>query len=92
MRAAEETRAIKGFDFGRETLFSHLLFANDLLLFAQAHISQAVKLKAIFAVYKACSGQIINFDKSNFFSKDAPESLRQGYLFFLSDPKREWQY
>lgn len=70
--------------FRRGSSVSHLLFADDSLLFTRVHMSQAVKLKEIFAVYKDCSGQIINFDKSNlFFSKGAPEALWRNICSFL---------
>lgn len=67
VREVEETGDLKGFGFGRGTSVSHILFADDLLLFTLAHMSQAAKLKVIFAVYEDCSGQTINFDKSNVF-------------------------
>lgn len=83
LRSIEETGALRGF-------VSHLLFADDSLLFAQAHMSQAAKFKDNFTIYEDCSGQTINYDKSSlFFSKGASDSLRQEICFFSLNSSRK---
>lgn len=76
---AQESGALWGFHIGNDpSIFSHLLFYDDSLLFSWAYLAQATKLRDIFYLYEACSGQTINFEKSNFFfSKGAPSTLKE---------------
>lgn len=95
LRCAEETGALRGFDFGRGATILHLLFAVDSLLFALANISQAAKLKEIFSIYEDCSRQTINYDKSSlFFSKAYPVVLQQAIctLLRISERRRNNKY
>ena len=56
---------------------SHLLFADDSLLFFKASREGAEELSNLLDIYCNASGQIINRDKSSFFfSKGCPEALR----------------
>lgn len=56
---------IKGVNFGRSgTRVSHLLFADDSLLFFRAHTTECVEVKRVLEEYEVASGQYINFDKS----------------------------
>ena len=66
---------------------SHLLFANDSLLFFEATVEGATRVQDILRKYCDVSGQRINAHKSSvFFSKGCPsihitnESLSERYL------------
>ncbi|XP_057415840.1 uncharacterized protein LOC130710549 [Lotus japonicus] len=45
-------------------IISHLLFADDSIVFARANHQEAECIRSILAVYERVSGQVINFDKS----------------------------
>ncbi|XP_024042628.1 uncharacterized protein LOC112099434 [Citrus clementina] len=64
---AESQRLIHGLKFGNNITISHLLFADDSLIFARASKEDCVHLKGIFDCYATTSGQIFNFDKSSIF-------------------------
>lgn len=89
LRSAEENGDLKGFNFGRSATISHLLFADDSLLFAKENIFQAATLRNFFfLIYEDCSGQTINYDKSGlFFSKGASDSICQDICSFLRIPE-----
>ncbi|KAA3469171.1 reverse transcriptase [Gossypium australe] len=56
---------------------SHLLFADDCILFSEAFNRGANVLKEILRKYRRCSWQCVNFDKSTvFFSKNTSEIER----------------
>lgn len=46
---------------------SHLMFADDILLVAEATDQQANHIKQILDVFCSCSGQRVNFNKSKIF-------------------------
>lgn len=46
---------------------SHLLFADDSLIFPRASVADCKRLKEIFNCYARASGQIFNFEKSSMF-------------------------
>ncbi|XP_057459108.1 uncharacterized protein LOC130749749 [Lotus japonicus] len=48
----------------RAPVISHLLFADDSVMFARARVEEAQCLKQILATYERVSGQMINLDKS----------------------------
>lgn len=57
---------------------SHLLFANDSILFSQASIAQAEIIKAILHEYSAASGQSINLSKSAIcFKPNTPIDIKR---------------
>ncbi|KAA3472610.1 reverse transcriptase [Gossypium australe] len=57
---------------------SHLLFADDCLLFGEATKERALFLKNILKQYERCSGQCVNFNKSTiFFSSNIAEGARK---------------
>lgn len=45
--------------------FSHLLFADDTLIFCSAHSSQLCNLRSLFLLFEASSGVKVNLAKSN---------------------------
>jgi hypothetical protein len=55
---------------------SHLLFADDTLLFFKATVQEAEQVKEIVEVYGRATGQLINHGKcSTMFSRGCPDAL-----------------
>ena len=70
---AERKKQTQGLRFGQQISISHLLFADDSLIFSQALTKDCQHLKIIFKCYATTSGQIFNYNKScMFFSGNAP--------------------
>lgn len=67
----------KALKFGRGgPEISHLMFADDILLVAEASTQQITHIKAIIDNFCTCSGQTINLGKSKiFFSKNTNPAL-----------------
>ena len=66
---------MQGLRFGTHISISHLLFADDNLIFSRASLKDCQHLKDIFDRYAAASGQIFNFEKScMFFSGNVQEN------------------
>jgi hypothetical protein len=55
---------LEGFKVGNAT-FSHLLFANDTLIFCSARPSQLSYLRSLFHLFEAASGLKVNLAKSD---------------------------
>lgn len=70
-------RQITGFKITRQCpTLSHLLFADDVLLFLKAEVSECQKVLDILSTYCEASGQMINFDKSSVqFSSNVSPTL-----------------
>ena len=73
-----------GFTVGKsdETslMVSHLLFADDMLIFCDADSDQISNLRHVFSFFEVCSGLKINLSKSEIFSvRDVPniEEIRE---------------
>ena len=68
---------IKGYSLSRNSpRLTHLLFANESLLFCKETIQECLKILDIFDVYGQCSGQQINRSKTIiFFSKSTSAEL-----------------
>ena len=66
--AAVRDGLISGFSIGTAAntsmMVSHLLFADDTLIFCDANLSQLVKLHGILSMFEAVSGLKINLGKS----------------------------
>lgn len=57
---------------------SHLLFADDCIIFSEALQRGAVRLKEIMETYNRGLGQLINRDKSaGFFSKNSTDDMKE---------------
>lgn len=92
---AEHNHLIQGLKFGKELTISHLLFADDSLVFTKASVDSCKNLKAIFDCYAAASGQLFNFEKSSLvFSgsipKDRAEAIKN--IFQLNVVSRHGKY
>ena len=64
---AEQQKFIHRLSFRNSTRISHLLFANDNLVFTRASTTDCQNLKRIFDCYIATSGQLFNYEKSSMF-------------------------
>jgi len=66
-------------------IISHLLFADDTIIFCQANLSQAMLIKDILDTYAAASGQLVNYSKIDVsFSKGVP-CVRQNAITIALD-------
>ena len=77
---ATTDEAIRGYSFTHFTSprLSHLLFANDNLLFCRATCEECNTVLELLSTYKKILGQKINREKTNvFFSKSTSPNLRQ---------------
>ena len=72
VRKAGETGVLKEIKSSQNGIWvSHLIFANDSLLFCQATMEESQKLLQVLAQYEVASGQAINRRKTSlFFSKN----------------------
>ena len=58
---------------------SHLLFADDILLFLKANVDEADVVNRMITTYCDASGQQVNLSKSSiFFSKGCGQTLKDG--------------
>ncbi|GJN27805.1 hypothetical protein PR202_gb15857 [Eleusine coracana subsp. coracana] len=66
---------------------SHLLFADDSIIFSEASQRGADRLREILEIYHRGSGQLVNRDKSVvFFSKNSTDVMKQEVLELLQIP------
>lgn len=66
-------------------VISHLLFANDSLLFGKATMDECLTIKSVLDDYEAASGQQVNFTKRNIvFSKVVSDVAKHSIATVLS--------
>lgn len=85
VNAAEEAGRLQGITIcANAPSITHLLFADDALLFLKANQENATYLQYVLQVYEACSGQMINKDKSFvLFSKNTCQTAGDEFLSTL---------
>jgi len=65
-------------------MISHLLFADDSLLFFGASMENAQEINDVLRVYCRASGQQVNMDKSSiFFAKGIPQRRKEEIMDLL---------
>ena len=76
LHGAEKDKKIRGLFFSKNLSITHLLFADDSLVFIKATRQDCYVLKEIFDCYARAFGQIFNFDKSSlFFSPNTKQQV-----------------
>lgn len=85
LKRAEEQRKIQGILSCRGGIHvSHLLFADDCLLFCQAKVEECKNLLNLLHSYEVASGQAINRGKTTlFFSKNTRANIKQSIQSML---------
>ncbi len=75
---AENMGSFKGFPLAPVCpKVSHLLFADDLIIFAKATVEDAKAIQSCIDLYQHCSGQLVNAKKSAImFSKRVPRRMQ----------------
>ncbi|KAH9663932.1 reverse transcriptase domain-containing protein [Citrus sinensis] len=72
---AEHQNLVHGLRFSKNISVTHLLFADDSLIFSRASSFDCKNLKRLFDCYTAASGQVFNYEKSSmFFSSNTSSS------------------
>jgi len=62
---------IEGFCFCRNgPKLAHLVFADDCLIFCRSTLVECHKIQMLLDYYEVASGQMINMEKTLFFSKN----------------------
>lgn len=65
----------------------HILFADDLLLFAYGDLDSMKELMLHFAEFSQCSGLVVNCDKSELYYDDIGDEVKQQIREFLNMPE-----
>lgn len=73
---AENQNLIHGLRFGNNITISHLLFADDSLVFTKAKCADCKQLKAIFYCYTTASGQFLTWKNPQCFLVETPKLIR----------------
>ena len=86
---ASEHGHIKGYPLCRNSpRLTHLLFADDSLLFCKATIEECQRVLDVLEVYGRCLGQQINRSKTTiFFNKSTSDDIRNQIKLALGVPE-----
>ena len=78
LKRAQEEKRIKGVSFGSTgPNVTHLLFADDSIVFLEGSTDNMMELKEILRQYEQASGQCINLQKSSiFFGKGTQDGMK----------------
>ena len=78
LKRAQEEKRIKGVSFGSTSPnVTHLLFANDSIVFLEGSLDNLMELKEILRQYEEASGQHINLQKfATFFGKGTHDDMK----------------
>ncbi|KAA3475505.1 reverse transcriptase [Gossypium australe] len=85
MRIAKKSGLVKGVKVSRKgPEISHLLFADDCMMFGEATEQGAKNMKDILNEYAKCSGQCVNFNKSTiFYSSNTSQAAKESVTAML---------
>jgi hypothetical protein len=78
LRQAQQERLLAGVGFGSTgPNITHLLFADDSVVFLEANSANMMALKSVLQQYESCSGQRVNIQKSSiFFGKGCTDAVK----------------
>ncbi|VFR01652.1 unnamed protein product [Cuscuta campestris] len=71
---------IKRFNMGSVKMPSHLIYADDLMIFTKGDILNLLKLNNILKVYMQASGQQINLSKRRFYTPKSTSTDQQARM------------
>lgn len=85
-----QTRRLEEFKICRRAPgISHLLFADDTLLFLKGEAEQANIVKEMINTYERCTGQLVSVSKcSIFFGAACSECSQRGKVLGASNTRR----
>jgi hypothetical protein len=85
LKSRIQSSSLSGIKVAPSPMVSHLLFADDSLLFFRANMESAQEINDILRIYCNASGQQVNMDKSSIhFAKGCQENMRQGIMSILN--------
>ena len=89
IKKAELQVDIHGYSFCRRGLkLTHLLFADDSLIFCRATMEECDKVMDLLNKYEEASGQKVNRSKTSlFFNNSVPEEVKHGIKVKLGLPE-----
>lgn len=79
LRCASKRNSLTGISVSHHApCITHLLFADDSLIFRKAMLEECSELKRIFNLYEVVFGQQLNKNKTAlFFSRNTPEAIQE---------------
>ncbi|XP_074306435.1 uncharacterized protein LOC141641679 [Silene latifolia] len=81
LRKAAEDGSIRGIRVAPAApTVTHLLFADDSVLFVRAKEMEARKVKAILTAYEEVSGQLVNYNKTTVYFSKCTTVARRGQI------------